>query len=60
MAFNEANKSIFFGRWESDYKDTYFVENLRKFASDSIDGSENDDDSYSECIEAIVRRCPSK
>ena len=41
---------------------TYFVERLWMTASDGSesDESENDDESYNEGIEAVVRRCSSK
>ena len=44
------------------FKNTYFVEHLRTAASDGSesDESENDDESYNEGIEAVVRRCSSK
>ena len=43
-------------------KNTYFVEHLRTTASDGseCDESENDDESYSEVIEASDRRCSLK
>ena len=44
------------------FKNSYFVENLRTASSDGneSDESENDDESYNESIEAVVRRCFSK
>ena len=44
------------------FKNTYFVEHLRAGASDGSksDESENDDKSYNEDIEAVVRRCSWK
>ena len=44
------------------FKNTYFVEHLWMAASDGSesDESENDDESYNEGIEAVVRRCSSK
>ena len=44
------------------FQNTYFVEHLRTAAFDGSesDDSENDDNSYSESIEAVVRRCSSK
>ena len=44
------------------FKNTYFVEHLRTAASDGSesDESENDDESYSEVIEAAVHRCSLK
>ena len=44
------------------FQNTYFVEHLRTAAFDGSesDDSENDDKSYSESIEAVVRRCSSK
>ena len=43
-------------------KNTYFVEHLRTAASDGSesDESENNDESYNEGIETVVRRCSSK
>ena len=44
------------------FQNTYFVEHRRTAASDGSkrDGSENDDESYNEGIEAVVRSCSSK
>ena len=44
------------------FKNTYFVEHLQTAASDGSesDESENDDESYNEVIEAVVRICSSK
>ena len=44
------------------FKNTYFVENLRTASSygNESDESEKDDESYSESIEAVVRRYSSK
>ena len=44
------------------FKKTYFVEHLRRAASDGSESneSESDDESYNEVIEAVVRRCSSK
>ena len=44
------------------FKNTYFVEHLRTAASDGseCDKIANHDESYSEGIEAVVRRCSSK
>ena len=44
------------------FKNTYFVEHLRTAASDGSesDESENNDESYNEGIETVVRRCSSK
>ena len=44
------------------FQNTYCVEHLQTLASDDggSDKSENDDESYNEGIEAVVRRCSSK
>ena len=44
------------------FKNTYFAEHLRTAASDGSksDESENDEESYNEGIEAVIRRCSSK
>ena len=44
------------------FKNTYFVAHLQTVAYDGSksDDSENDDESYNESIEAVVRRCSSK
>ena len=44
------------------FQNIYFVEHLQAAASDGSehDESENDDESYNEGIEAVVRRCSSK
>ena len=44
------------------FKNIYFVEHLQTAASDGSksDESENDDESYNESIEAVVRRGSSK
>ena len=43
------------------FKNTYFVEHLQTSSDDSeSDESENDDESYKEGIEAVVRKCSSK
>ena len=44
------------------FQNIYFAEHMEATACDGSerDESENDDESYNECIEAVVRSCSSK
>ena len=58
----ETPKQVFSCEICKIFKNTYFAEHLRTAASDGSksDESENDEESYNEGIEAVIRRCSSK